>query len=112
VLATIGRMGPAAVAFLAVGATFVNPKNLPLLLGAGATIGSTGSPLWWGLGFVVVATAPYWAVTLYAVLGGEPASQRLDRLRAWLVAHNRLIMGVVCLVLGLVMLLKGGAALL
>lgn len=40
------------------------------------------------------------------------AHQRLDTLRAWLIAHNRLIMAIVCAVLGLLLIGKGLAALL
>lgn len=32
-------------------------------------------------------------------------------MRAWLVGHNRLIMGIVCLLMGAVLALKGVAAL-
>ena len=34
-------------------------------------------------------------------------TRSLDRARAWLVAHNRLIMGVICTLLGLVLVVKG-----
>ena len=44
VFQTIAGMRPPAAAFLALGATFLNPKNLVLLLAAGQTIG--GSELW------------------------------------------------------------------
>ena len=106
----IGTMGPKAVFLLAPGATLVNPKNLIILLSAGQTIGSTAS----GAGivlpalvFVLVATSPFWASTLYALWGGEAAGRRLDGLRRWLMAKNRLIMAVVLGVLGLVLLAKG-----
>lgn len=111
ILATIGNLGPAAVAFLAFGATFVNPKNLPLLVGAGSTIASTSAPLWYGLGFVLLTTLPYTAAAGYSVFGGAPAQARLDRMRVWLIERNRLIMGIICVVLGLVLLAKGVAGL-
>jgi uncharacterized protein involved in response to NO len=113
VFSTISGMGPAAAGFLAFGAVFVNPKNLVLLLAAGQTIGAsdTGSTLLLGAAFVLLATLPYTLAAAYALLGGEAANARLDRWRAWLVAHNRLIMAVVLAVLGLVLLAKGVAAL-
>jgi uncharacterized membrane protein len=111
ILATIGRMGPGPVAFLALGATIINPKNLPLLIGAGSVVAETGSSLLWSVGFLAVATSPYWAAALYAGLGGDRAQTRLDAMRAWLVGHNRLIMGIVCLLMGAVLALKGMAAL-
>lgn len=112
ILATIYEMGPVPVAVLAIGVPLFNPKNLPLLLAAGATIGSSSSPGLVGLGFVLLATFPYWAATLYALLGGDGASAHLERMRAWLIAKNRLIMGILCIVLGLVLVAKAVAGLL
>lgn len=37
---------------------------------------------------------------------------RLDSMPAWLVAHNRLIMGIICVLLGLVLVAKGVSAIL
>lgn len=109
----ISGMAPAAAAFLALGATFVNPKNLVLLLAAGQTIGAatSGSKVLLGGVFVLVATAPYTLAAGYALIGGAPANRNLDRARAWLVARNRLIMGIICLLLGLLLFVKGVAAL-
>jgi Sap-like sulfolipid-1-addressing protein len=108
--ATITGLGPAAVAFLAFGAVAVNPKNTVLLLTAGQSIGAASSPWLYGVGFVLLATLPYTLSVGYALLGGEAATARLDRMRAWLVARNRLIMGIICGLLGLVLVLKGVAA--
>ena len=107
----IANMGPGAVAVLTLGVTFVNPKNLPLLLSAGATIGSADAPWLAGALFVVVGTLPYTGAMLYALLGGERSTATLERLRGWLVARNRLIMGVLCSLLGVLLLVKGVAAL-
>jgi hypothetical protein len=112
VFATIANMGPGAVAFLSLGVTFVNPKNFPLLISAGATISQTDVPLLAGAVFLLVGTLPYTVAMLYSLLGGESAARRLDAVRAWLIARNRLIMGVVCTLLGLLLLAKGVAALL
>lgn len=112
VMATIANMGPGAVAFLTLGATFVNPKNLPLLISAGATVAGTANPWLVGVGFLLLGTAPYWLAMLYSLFGGEKAAATLERWRSWLVARNRLIMGVICIVLGLLLLLKGIAAIL
>lgn len=112
VFATVSSMGPAAVAFLAFGAVAVNPKNTVLLLTAGQSVGASGSPLLYGLGFLLVATLPYWLAVGYALLGGVAARDRLDSMRAWLVAHNRMLMGIICVLLGLVLLAKGLSAIL
>lgn len=110
--AKVTSLGPAAVAFLAFGAVAVNPKNTVLLLASGQTISTAASPWLVGIGFVVLATLPYTLATGYALFGGDAADARLDRMRAWLVARNRLIMGVVCVLLGLVLTLKGAAGVL
>lgn len=112
IFAKVSELGPAAVAFLAFGAVAVNPKNTVLILAAGQSVGTAASPLLTGLGFILIATLPYTLSVGYALLGGKRANDRLDGMRAWLVAHNRTIMGVVCLVLGLVLVAKGAAAIL
>lgn len=109
VLATISEMGPLPVAVLAIGTALFNPKNLPLLLAAGQTIGTADNSFVVGAIFVVIATSPYLVAAGYSLLGGESAALRLDRMREWLITRNRLIMGVLCLVLGAVLLLKAVA---
>lgn len=109
ILSTIYEMGLIPVAVIAIGVSLFNPKNLTLLLAAGATIGATPAPLLFGLGFLIVATLPYLIPTLYSLLGGERAAVNLDRMRAWLIAKNRLILGIVCMILGV--LLSGRSAL-
>jgi len=111
VFQAIATMGPGAVAFLSLGVTFLNPKNLPLLLSAGATIGSTDSPWLAGVAFLAVGTLPYTGAMLYSLLGGDHSAATLERLRDWLVANNRLIMAVLCSLLGVLLLVKGITAL-
>ena len=111
-MAAIANMGPGAVAFLSLGATFINPKNLPLLISAGATVEGADSPLLIGAVFLLIATAPFTAAMIYSLAGGEKATALLDRVRGWLVERNRLIMGVLCTLLGLLLLVKGIVALL
>jgi Sap, sulfolipid-1-addressing protein len=110
--AKVTSLGPGAVAFLAFGAVAMNPKNTVLLLASGQTISTASRPWLVGVGFVVLATLPYTVATGYALFGGAAADARLDRMRIWLVGHNRLIMGVVCGLLGLVLTLKGAAGVL
>ena len=106
VLESIYEMGPFPVAALAVGIALFNPKNLPLLLAAGQTIGASSAPVVIGILFVLVANSPYLAAAGYSLFGGQSAADRLDRMRAWLIRRNRLIMGVLCTILGLLLLLK------
>ncbi len=113
VMGTIGKMGPLPVAFLALGATLLNPKNLVVLLAAGQAIASSTSgstALIVGAAFVLLATLPYTGAASYAVLGGEAARARLDGVRQWLIAHNRAIVGIVATLIGLLLALKGLAA--
>jgi hypothetical protein len=115
VVGTIGRMGPAPVAFLALGATLVNPKNLVLLLAAGQTIASAtsgGNAVVAGAIFVSLATLPYTGAAAYAVFGGDSAHERLDGVRQALIEHNRSIVGIVATLIGMVLAAKGVAALL
>ena len=94
------------------GATWLNPKNLVLLLSAGQHVGSTDRPWVGARCSSSLATAPYTLASGYSLFGGHAAQQRLDGLRVWLVARNRLIMGIICTVLGLLLLARGLAALL
>lgn len=93
-------------------ASLFNPKNLPLLLAAGSTIGATSAPLLIGIAFIVLATLPYLVATLYSLLGGAGAAANLERMKAWLVAKNRLIMGIICILLGAILVAKAIAGLL
>ncbi len=106
VLASIYEMGPVPVATLAIGIALFNPKNLPLLLAAGQTIGASSAPLAIGIVFVLVANSPYLAAAGYSLFGGQGAADRLDRMRAWLIRRNRAIMGILCTVLGLLLVVK------
>lgn len=112
VFSTVSAMGPVPVAVLAFGVVAMNPKNAVLVLAAGQSVGASSSPLWTGLWFVLLASLPYWLAVGYALLGGDGAHARLDGMRAWLVEHNRLLMGIVCGLLGLVLAAKGVAAVL
>jgi Sap, sulfolipid-1-addressing protein len=112
IFASIAGMGPGAVAFLTLGVTFVNPKNLPLLLSAGGIIAGTDTPVSNAAVFMLLGTLPYTAAMLYSLLGGDGAQTRLDALRGWLVSRNRVIMGVLCTALGLLLLMRGVTALL
>lgn len=102
----------AGLAFLLAG---VNPKNLAVLLAAGVAVGT--ADLSAGQTVVVLAIFTVLAactvavpVVLYAV-ARERASVVLTRVREWLVAHNAAVMTVVLLLIGVVLIGKGIAAL-
>jgi threonine/homoserine/homoserine lactone efflux protein len=96
---TPGRSVAVAVALSA-----VNPKNLVLIVAAGAAIAQTGidageQAIALGV-FVFVATlGPGIPVAIYFVLG-DRARRLLDELKAWMGAHNAAIMAALCLVIG------------
>lgn len=114
VLSAIENMGPGPVVVLALGISLFNPKNLPVLLGAGDTIGSAGlttvQTIVALVVFIVLATLPFLAAAAYRLLGGASSEATLERFRVWLLHHNRLIMGVVLAVLGVAFVAKGLAA--
>lgn len=107
VFATIENMGPAGVVGLSAGATVLNPKNLVILLGAGAVAAESGLPTGQLIAalavFTVVATLPFSAAVAYVQLGGDSAARQMQRAKQWLLAHNRMLMAVVLGVLGAVM---------
>lgn len=112
VFKAIGNMGPAAVAFLGLGATFVNPKNLPLLLSGGNAVAQAPMPWLAGALFIVIAISPYLVAMLVSLIGGEKAKGLLDRWRAWLLKHNRIIMALLCGGLGILIVVKSLGAIL
>jgi threonine/homoserine/homoserine lactone efflux protein len=82
----------------------VNPKNLVVVVAAGAAIAQTGidtSEQAIALAaFVLVATlGPGLPVAAYFLLG-DRARRLLDELKAWMGAHSAAIMAVLCLVIG------------
>ena len=111
VLAKIDGMGPALVVGLSLGATVANPKNLVILVAAGAGAARTGlSTSELGIAcllFATVATLPYAIAAVALLAGGPAAEQRLLRVKDWLLAHNRVILGWVLIVLAVVLAAKG-----
>lgn len=107
----IGSMGPWAVLALTPGVTVLNPKNIVLLIGVGGVIGSAGlsttQVVVASVVFAVFTAAPYIGAVVYLVAGGDDATARLEQGKAWLILHNRSIMGWVFFVLGLYLLLQG-----
>jgi hypothetical protein len=112
----IAGMGPGAVFVLALGVGFFNPKNLAILLAAGAQAGASGqstTQIVVALAlFSVLATTPFIVAVGMRVFGGDHATERLTRLKGWLITHNRLIMAIVLAVLAAVLLAQGIPAIL
>lgn len=115
VFAAIENMGPAGVVALSTGATILNPKNLVILLGAGAVAAetglSTGALAITLILFTVLATLPFIVAVGYVLFGGRAAAERMQRVKQWLLVNNRLMLAVVLGVLGAVMAARAGAVL-
>jgi Sap, sulfolipid-1-addressing protein len=113
-LDAISKMGPLPVFLLALGVSFLNPKNTIVLLSAGTQAGasgaSNGSIVAAIVVFALIATLPFTASVGYLLLGGERAASDLERCRDWLGRHNRLITAIVVGVLALVLLAQGLAS--
>jgi glucan phosphoethanolaminetransferase (alkaline phosphatase superfamily) len=112
---TIANMGPGAVFVLALGAVPLNPKNLVMVLAAGAQAAASGEPTATVVTalvvFTVLAASPFLVAIGYVLIAGSGAQERLGTVRDWLMSHNRLIMALVLGVLGLVIAGQGWAAL-
>ena len=101
---------------LAIGVGLFNPKNLAILLAAGAQAGASGAPtteIVVGLvAFSFLATSPFIVAVGMLVFGGDDATERLTRMKGWLIANNRLIMAIVLAVIAVVLLAQGIPAIL
>jgi hypothetical protein len=111
---SIANMGPGAVFVLAVGAVPLNPKNLVMVLAAGAQAAASGEPTATVVTalvvFTLLAASPFLVAIGYVLIAGDGARQRLGVVRDWLMSHNRLIMAIVLGVLGVVIVGQGWAA--
>jgi hypothetical protein len=107
----ISTMGPVPVFVLALGVSFLNPKNTIMLLSAGTQAGASGASPGEIMAaivvFALVATLPFTVSVGYLVLGGGRAKANLETFRDWLGRHNHLITAVVVGVLALVLLAQG-----
>lgn len=104
----------AAVA-LGVVLSVLNPKDLALAASGGAAIGAEDLAPAAAAGAVVVFTlvavsTVVLPVVVYAIAGDRAASP-LDRSRSWLLRHNAAVLAVIWLLLGVVFLVEGAAAL-
>ncbi len=96
---TAGRAAATGAALVA-----INPKNLILIVAAAAAIAETGASTGGKavalLVFALVGSLGTGIPVLLYLVQGERASDRLDRLRDWMVRHNGAVIAVLCLVIG------------
>jgi threonine/homoserine/homoserine lactone efflux protein len=101
---TIDTFTPARSAGIAVLLSAINPKNLILVVGAGAAIAQTGA----SGGDQAVALAVFTAIATLGVgtpvgiylFMGERASKILGEMHDWMARENATIMAVICLIIG------------
>jgi threonine/homoserine/homoserine lactone efflux protein len=90
----------------------VNPKNLVLATGGGATIGqanglSDSETILLVIVFVLIASATIGGAVLVYLVGGQRAKTMLDGWKVWLGHNNAAVMAVLLLVMGVVLAGKG-----
>lgn len=104
-LATLGEMSPPKVAGLSVAIMLVNAKNLPLYIAMGASVGaadlSSGAAVSVVLILALVSSITAIVILLVAILGGQRATELLHGWRAWLVQNNKVVMGLLFVILGI-----------
>ncbi len=115
VMTALDSMSPAKATLLGLVSAVLNVKQLGIFVGGVAQIVHADLPTaqaWWALVLLVVLIQ---IGALGAVLGyvvaREATTRQLERLRGWLVSHNRVVGIVLGLVVGALFTLKGLAQL-
>ena len=108
----LGRqLDPAKTGGLALLLSVVNPKNLVLCIGAGASLAepacSGGDAAVGLIVFIVLASASIAVPVIVYLAGGAKASTMLDGWKAWLGDNNAAVMGVLFAVFGVVLFSQG-----
>lgn len=107
----VDRFNAMRAAALAVGLSVINPKNLVLVISAAGAIASTSSAaatkLLDLLFFTVIATIGVGVPVVLFFVMGERSEPLLDRLKTWMIAHNAVIMTVICALIGALLIAEG-----
>ena len=110
-MAGIDSFSPGKALVLAMLLAGVNPKNLLLSLGAGASLAQTGvassDALVALLVYVIVASVTIAGPVIYYFVGGDKAKEALDSTKGWLAVHNAAVMMVLFVVLGVKLIADG-----
>lgn len=110
-MAKVDGVNPATAIVL--GAFFggAKPKNLLLSIAVGVTLEATEASVGEAAGaltlVVLLGSLPIIVPVVVAFVGGAGVRDRLDRLRAWMIANNAAIVGSVLLLIGVVLIAKG-----
>jgi threonine/homoserine/homoserine lactone efflux protein len=108
---TIGSFTPVKALGMAVVLAAINPKNLVLAAGAGATIGraglNAGETIIVAVVFTIAASATIGGAVIFYLAGGRRAEATLEDMKAWLIQNNTTVMTVLFFVMGAAMAGQG-----
>lgn len=109
-----GGVGVRAAVGLGVLLSLLNPKDLALAVSGGAAIGAEGLPAGQRALAIVVFTLVAVStvalpVVVYLVVGAQTVDA-FDRLKQWLLRHNAVVLAVIWLLLAVIFVLEGAAA--
>lgn len=110
-MAKVDGMNPGKAIVL--GAFFggVKPKNLLLSIALGVALEATDATVGEAAGalgiVLLLGSLPIIVPVVVAFIGGAGVRDRLDRLRAWMIANNAAIVGSVLVLIGVVLIAKG-----
>ena len=110
-MSSLDALTPVKAGGLALVLSGLNPKNLALSIGAGASLaqaGVSGGDAAVGLiVFVLLASATIAVPVIFYLAGGEHAAEVLDGWKTWLSTHNDAVMAVLFAVFGAVLFSQG-----
>ncbi|GAA1729831.1 GAP family protein [Microcella frigidaquae] len=114
-MAKIDGMTPGKAAALGAFIGGLKPKNLLLSIGVGVTLEAADATVGEAaiaLALVVLLGAlPVIIPVIVSFVAGDRIRGPLDRLRAWLIAHNAAMVGAILLLIGVVLISKGAEGL-
>ena len=89
----------------------VNPKNLPLSIGASVAIATANLPTTQTIVvlvvYIILASASIGGPVIFYLIAGQRAARTLDTWKTWLSANNAAVMAVLTLIFGAILLGKG-----
>ena len=101
---TIDRFSAVKSFGVAIVLTVANPKNLGLTIAAASAIAAaelgTGEEIGAFAVFLAIACSTVAGPVIYFALARDRATITLDRLKAWLIANNNVVMAVLLIVIG------------
>ena len=107
-------IGVRAAVILGLALSVLNPKDLALAASGGAAIGAedltTATTIVTVIVFTAVAVSTVVIPVLIYLVVGARSAETFDRVKGWLLRHNAAFLAVIWLVLGVIFVLEGIAA--